>query len=458
MGFYRIFPSTDTWITNQTIDGTSASRATGSNFGASPGMSIFARKGEINSGSIELARSLVNFSISELSGKIFIERTIPSSSITYTLKMFNLQHDTTVPTSYDLFVYPLSRSFDEGSGMDEDDFEDPGYANWLSASSTTSWTVTGSDYISSLSASQHFDRGSEDLDVDITSIVNAWLTGGLQQSGIVVKLGNTEESNVENYYIKKFHSRESKFVDKLPYIEARWSDVLKDNRGNFAYNVENKLFIYNFVRGELTAVTEPVTVKIQDHLLNASASFTGTYAAYQISPGILTASVTISNTASFSASFYDIWSSGSRVYLTGTFKPLSLTASNVDIYDEFTVDVSNLKRVYSADEEARLKVVVRKRDYKTHMGVVATSSLNIAKEYIEKMYYSIEDNETGQVVVAYGTGSVPYTQLSYNNDGNYFDILMKSFVPGFAYRVKFLIDINNKDKKIIDNDFIFKVV
>lgn len=460
MSFYRIYSTKDTWITNKSIDGTAGNLATGSNHGASPVLNVFAAKAEIQSGSIELARSLVQFDITELSGKIFLDRVIPSSSVSYILKMFDMKHGDTIPTSYDLFAFPLSRSWDEGVGIDDDDFQDSGYANWMSASSTAVWTNTGSDFLASGygSASQHFDLGQEDVEMDVTSVVNAWLTGGLTSNGFVLKLGSTEESNAVDYYVKRFHGRETKYVDKIPYIEARWNDVLKDNRGNFGYNVENKLVMYNFIRGELTVVQEPVTVRVQDHLLGVSASFTQSYQTYQIASGVLTASIFISNTASFSASFYDIWFSGSRVYLTGTFKPLALSASSVNQYDEFTIDVTNLKRVYAVNEEARLKVNVRKRDYKTHRGTVATASLNTEREYIEKMYYSVLNDETGETVVPFGTGTIPYTQLSYDGNGNYFNIWMKNFVPGFKYRLKFLIDINQYDKKIIEEDFVFKVV
>lgn len=450
MPFYNVYPLKDTFITNLNVNGT---RVTGSNVGASPGLSVFAQKDD----GLEVARTLLQFNMTELSGKIYSERSIPSSSVSYILKMFDLKHGETVPTSFDLNVHPLSRSFDEGNGIDEDNFLDIGYANWADATSVASWTSTGSDYIAGMSSSQHFDQGSEDLEMDVTSIVRAWMTGGLAQNGLVLKLGDTEENNAVNYFIKKFHSRESKFVDKLPYIQARWNDAFKDNRGNFGFGVENKLAMYNFIRGDLVSVNGPVTVRIQDHILSQSASYTQTFPAYQIADGILTASVFIDNTASFSCSFYDIWYSGSRVYLTSSFKPLALTASKVDTYNEFVLDVTNLKRTYSPDEETRLKVHARKRNYKTHIGVVATASLARDTEYVEKMYYSIENDETGEVVVPFGTGSVAYTQLSYNYDGNYFDMYMKSLVRGFVYRIKFLID-NNKDKKIIDSDFLFKIV
>lgn len=460
MGFYRIFPTKDSWITNQSIDGTSANLATGSNHGKDPALEVFALKGNISSGSVELARSLVQFNVTELSGKIYGDRTIPSSSVSYILKMFDMPHEDRVPSSCDLFIYPLSRSWDEGTGLDDENFTDAGCVNWLSASSTTAWTTSGSDFLTHVSASQHLDSGQEDIEVDVTTIVNEWLTGSMsnRRNGVVVKLGSTEETNGSDYYIKLLHGQESKFVDKIPYIEARWNDVLKDNRNNFGFNVANRLYMYNFVRGELTNAQEPVTLRIQDHLLGVSASYSQSFATQQISSGVFSASVVIVNTASFSSSFYDIWFSGATVYMTGTFKPMALTASSVDQYNEFTVNIVNLKRVYSVDEEARLKVNVRKRDYKTHRGTISTSSLGVSREYIEKMYYSVINNETGEVVIPYGTGSVPYTQLSYDGEGNYFNISMKSFVPGFMYKFKFLIDINQYDKKIAEEDFIFKVV
>ena len=212
MGFFRIFPSKDNWLTDaHPADNTSSTIGTGSNHGRSPSLNVFARKADINTSSIELARSLVQFDITELSGKVFDEGLIPTSSISYKFKMFNMLHADTVPESYDLFVFPVSQSWDEGSGIDDDNFRDFGFANWLSASSTTAWTITGSDFLATGfgSGSQRFDRLDEglDLEVDITEVVGNWLSssagnGGLTNNGLVVKLGGSEETNAINYYRK----------------------------------------------------------------------------------------------------------------------------------------------------------------------------------------------------------------------------------------------------------------
>lgn len=459
MGLYRIFPTKDNWITTKQVN-TAANVMSGSNHGKDPALAVFAVKEEFTSGVNQLARILIQFPITELSGKIFDEKIIPSSSVSYYLKMFDMKHGTTIPTSYNLFAFPLSRSWDEGNGIDSSTYLDAGWSNWVDATSTTSWSVTGSDYLATGygSGSQHFDRGNEDFEVNVTSIVSAWLTGNLVNNGLVIKLGDAEETNSTDYYTKLFHGFESKFIDKLPYLEARWSSVLKDNRNNFAFNQQNKLYLYNFVRGELVNLQEPLTVNVVDTVLTGTVRYSNTFPATFVETGIYSADIYISNSASFSGTLYDIWFSGSSVHMTGVFTPLLLTGSSADQYSEFVCKVDNLKQIYSVEEEARMKVNVRKKDYRTHVGSYKSSSLAMEREYIEKMYYSISNNETGEVVIPFGTGTLPYTQLSYDANGNYLNLFMNSFVPGFVYRIKFLIDINKYDKKIIDDNFIFKVV
>lgn len=454
MGFYRIFPNKDNSISSKLVNGSINGE---SNRGSDPVLSVFSRKSYDVS---EFGRILISFPLTELSGKMFLEKTIPSSSVEYKLKLHNMLHDDTVPTSYELFVYPISSSWDEGNGSGLDNL-DTGYSNWFSASSTALWSVTGSSFITSMSAAQHFDRGSEDFEADITPIVNAWLTGNLANYGLVVKLGSTEENNELDYYIKNFHGRETKFIEKMPYIEARWSSVLKDNRNNFAYNQNNNLYLYNFVRGELTNLTEPIYVRIQDHLSGGFTRYSGTFTASFVETGIYSASISIVNTASFSGTFFDIWHSGAQSYMTGVFKPKTLTGSSVDQYSEFDVSIDGFKQTYSVSEEARLKVSVRKKNYRTHVGVLKSASFEIDREYMENMYYSIESDDTGEVLVPFGTGSSnPYTKLSYDANGNYFNLFFNSFIPGFTYRIKFLIDNNKYDKRVYgdNSEFVFKVI
>jgi len=144
--------------------------------------------------------------------------------------------------------------------------------------------------------------------------------------------------------------------------------------------------------------------------------------------------------------------------MTGNFKPVFLSGSEVDPYEEYTMDVLNLKGEYSANEQARMKVGVRKKNLKkSHIRIVHTASTDVDKEYMDEMYYSVINDETGEVVIPFGTGSVDYTRLSYNGEGNYFDMFMNGYIPGFVYRLKFLI-VSNKEKTVLDEGWKFKVV
>lgn len=477
MGFYRLPLVKDTTILNVSTDMTDGHRASGSNLGSSPTLQVFALKDRLFTGSVELARTLLQFDVTDLSRSIYVDKTIPSSSVTYTLKCPNFIHGETIPTSFELYIYPLSRSWTEGTGSDSSLWRDYGWTNWLSSSSTQTWTLTGSDFLQNNygSGSQLFDRGMEDLEVNITQIVNNWLTssigqaGGLPDSGLVIKLGGAEETNGTNYYVKMFHSRESKFIDKIPYLEARFdTDVLRDNRSNFYYNQNNKLFFYNFARGQLTSSGSPVLVQIKDHLINQSASWNTIHTASEISTGIYSASIYVNGfTSSFSSSWYDIWCSGSflgltasaasSVFMTGTFFPIFNSGTMFDPYEDFDISV-DMKSEYQTDERDRIKVSVRKKNLKkSHIRIVATGSINVDRLFIEKMFYGIVNAHTNQVVVSLGTGSVEFTRLSYNSEGNYFDLPFNFGVPGFIYKFIFQI-YDNKSRKTYDENWLFKIV
>ena len=307
-------------------------------------------------------------------------------------------------------------------------------------------------------SSQHFDQGHEDLELDVTEFVNAWLSGTVDPNGFLLKFGNVEEENEVDYYRKVFYSHETQTVEKIPYLEARWDDVRKDNRGNFAVNQQNALYYYNFVRGQLVdAPVSSVQVRVQDNWLAISASFSGVFSASRVDEGVYVAPVYVAPTAPFSASWIDVWTDASgSLLMTGSFAPLALTGAGGDTYHEFVVS-PEMKRQYYSDEIAHIRVPVRAKYYADHVAI-HTASIGRQIEYMERMFYSVVNNESNEVIIPFLTGSIPATQLSYDAAGNYFNLWMNSFVPGFTYRLLFLLYYNKFERDIIDNKFIFKVI
>ena len=138
---------------------------------------------------MEQSRVLVSFAID----KIHEDRQsgiIPASgSVKFKIKMFNAEHNQTVPEKINMTAIPLSKDWSEGSGLDMESYLDIGASSWHSASSTVAWTNAGGDFLSSdyiasapvaLEYTQFLETGLEDIDIDVTNIVEQML---LNQAG-----------------------------------------------------------------------------------------------------------------------------------------------------------------------------------------------------------------------------------------------------------------------------------
>jgi hypothetical protein len=117
--------------------------------------------------------------------------------------------------------------------------------------------------------------------------------------------------------------------------------------------------------------------------------------------------------------------------------------------------VINLKNQYDQSEVVKLKLFARPKDY--NPAVVTTASLGPTGIAFDKAYYRITNDRTDAIVVPFGTGSVEYTKLSYDANGNYFKFHMANLPAGNVYRVVFLFDVGGQ-KHFVDEGFKFRVV
>lgn len=274
---YLIFTaSKDTYITNKIID--SSFRATDANVGQAGTIDIFKLYDEYNlvgdTGSIELSRGLVKFDldpIKQLTGSII---DINDSSFRVLMKMSNLIGGTAVPSDFNLEVAPLSRSFDEGSGRDLASFADLDVANFVTSSvsggSAVTWHVTGAnaggllgssdiDFITSgtidgtlttLTASQNFLKGTEDLLVDVTTIISATLDGKIPDYGFRIAFKPSEETDQKSRFVKRFASTNSANPLKKPSLSFIFNDSITDTNTDFVFDITGSQYLNNFVRGD----------------------------------------------------------------------------------------------------------------------------------------------------------------------------------------------------------------
>ena len=291
-------------------------RGTGANMGRADILETFSIYGRQTTSSQELSRILIRFPV----GDIITDRTnedIPASgSVSFYLRMYSAEHSKTVPRDYTLTVLAVSQSWQEGVGLDLEGYKDltAGHvgSNWMSASKTTYWTdindtllAGGSYHTGGTNAdvdteihtfTQTFSTGLEDLELDITPLVEQWIAGTYSNYGVGIHLSasyeayesgsadtvtsrvpgqlaldadDTTQSVIYNpsgsttsYYTKRFFARGTEYFFKKPSIEARWNSSIGDDRGNFFFSSSlasaaknlNTIYFYNYIDGQLSDI------------------------------------------------------------------------------------------------------------------------------------------------------------------------------------------------------------
>ena len=461
-------------------------RGTGSNMGASDVLEVFSIYGQAQqpSSSVngagsgqtsELARILVQFPIADITADRNNGDIPVSGNVEFYLKMYNAKHGQTTPRNMTLNVVPVSASWEEGFGLDMEDYKDltrdEEGSNWTRSSADTSWQRPGGDYHTG--SSDHgdvdtdrtkrvgFTKGTEDLELDITDTVEEWIDGTISNYGLGVYLTGTQESyfssstgadtgsvlhnptgSTRSYYTKRFFARGSEFFFKRPTIEARWDSSKKDHRGSFHFSSSlvsgeenlNTIYFYNYFRGRLRNVPgidgkgDQIYVRIysganepegealdlvQSEFVNGTV-VTGGYEDV----GIYTASFALTASLTPLTKMYDVWFSGSEngvTLHTGTINPVLHGAKEYNPQPTYVNNITNLKPVYDKVEAPRFRVFAREKDWCPSIYTKATQASE--SESIEDAYYRVYRVVDELEVIPYGTGSV--SPLSTGNPKSY---------------------------------------
>ena len=361
-----------------------------------------------------------------------------------------------------------------GTIGDKTNAQDSGMGSFVVNSFTGGANVEGGSYVENNEYifTQSFDSGFEDLEVDVSHLVEDWIKGpassGLSNFGFGVRLTGSDETNTDSYYTKKFFARGSEFFHLRPVLEARWDNSKKDNRGDFflssslvsgADNLMN-LYLYNVVKGELkdipglgenngvqvlnvniySGTTGPVGDKLtlpiggnvvtnNDFNITASHVETGIY------------SCSFAYTSSAITTIYDVWSSASIQYHTGSAVSVkTFNSKNYNFDQAYVSKITNLRTEYSTQETARFRLFIRSKNYSPNIYTVA--SREIENDIVDNVYYEVKRSSDGLSVIEYGTGSLNHTRLSYDVSGSYFDLDIGMLEADNSYQIKFVYLIN----------------
>lgn len=444
MGIRWFTASKDTTITNA-YRSSLKSRATGSNMGASDVLESFCLYGQVYGADNELSRILVDFPISEISNNISAGK-IPSTARFY-FKLTNVEHSENLPIQFTMKVRPISRNWEEGVGLDMEEYLDLGKSNWLSASTSTAWTTAGGDFLSTFNQTAYFDKGTEDLELDVTDWVNDRIAGNVGTSGygLGIMMNSPEESALSSSYTKMFSARTSEYFFSRPRLEARWDSSVKDDRplcyisssmASASDNL-NTIYLYNVQRGQLANLPGVGTGAIYIQLKNVSGSNVATQPNTPITGGwVSTGMYTATFAYSGSGRVYDVWYNGSTVFHTGTILMKEPGRYGYSKDDSFAITTVEGKRSYTNKEQARFRFFINKKNNLQNV----YSVVNTTNEHfpIKDTFYSITRLADNLTVVPYGTGSTNHTKLSYNTSGSYFDFDMSMLEAGYSYDIRLM--------------------
>ena len=505
---YRILSaSKDTYITNKIING--SFRATDANVGQAGTLDLFKLYNENSlTGSteqIELTRILIQFDLNKIEnmqnqGQIDIN----DSSFKCLLKLHDVYGGQTTPKNFDVILFPLAKSFDEGSGFDISAFRDLDAVNFVTSSFTSglpvvwnkpgamasgslgdssidvivSGTLSGPEGTSKISLSpiQNFVTGEEDLILDVTKIVSGTITNQIPDKGFLIGLSGSYEKNKKSYFVKRFASRNSSNTAIRPKLIVKYDDSLHDSHEDFTFDLTSSLYLNNFQQGVAKnivsglAATELTGQNVMI-LKIESGSFKKTYNVSQAQRGInrltgvYSASFAVSSfetalrnhiLASGSITFNETWSSADE---TITFLSSSIEIKNNqrtafnNFHQNLLVSVTNLNDSYNVGDVIKVRVFSEDRD----RDIVFKKLPREKKSQIyKKMFYRVRDFQTKETIIDFDTVGNS-TRLSTDSNGMYFEFFVDSLPRGRTYVFDFLVKKAGFDTIVTDAASKFRV-
>lgn len=247
---------------------------------------------ELNTGLL-VSRILIHFNVDELV-KSVNEDGVKTEDLKHILKMTNCGGINLPPSSefisggctdkkrassFDVIAFKLPFEWDEGRGFDyyADQVKESHRiisvdgSNWYQAKNGLEWDEYGvyfnktlhnefqNKYLkgdsSIIIGVQHFDSGTENLEIDITSYVNDILLKKNENYGIGLAFSPIfEKETIENRFISFFTNHTNTFF--LPYLETINNNSILDNRGNFHLGCKNRLYFFASDNGTMTNLDE----------------------------------------------------------------------------------------------------------------------------------------------------------------------------------------------------------
>jgi hypothetical protein len=180
----------------------------------------------------DIARTLIKFDVANMG--------IPSGSIVY-LNLKSSQAEE-IPLEYTIHANAVSQSWSMGTGTKFDNITSDG-VSWKYRNGVDTWqdnvtagtavftpgttgsaNAEGGTWYTASQASQSYNYEDADIRINVTGIVNRWLSGSIPNNGFIIHHGLENEENTLDYGVLKFFSKETNTIYE-PKLEVVWNDT-----------------------------------------------------------------------------------------------------------------------------------------------------------------------------------------------------------------------------------------
>jgi hypothetical protein len=225
----------------------------------------------------DVSRALLKFDLN------FLSESISNGNVSIdTIKLLLRETESQeIPLRYSILAHPISGSWEMGNGTRFDKISTTGVTwryregdsrvDWLSnglavGSDSNPNDGTGGTWYTLVSSSQNFDYQSADLNIDVTDIVNTWLSGTLPNEGFIIKYPNqlegfavegSDDVDTNDYGQLKFFGKETNTIYQ-PKLVVGWDDQIFNTGSLQAIDLES---------GEVVVRVKPLT---KEYKLNSN--------------------------------------------------------------------------------------------------------------------------------------------------------------------------------------------
>lgn len=336
--------------------------------------------------------------------------------------------------SFDLLAFKVNQYWDNGIGYDYDvcDIVDGDCAysnspsNWIEAQTGVVWAQGTGVYSGSPASitvsTQHFDKGNENIEMDITDYVNGVLTGDTNYGlGIAYARGFEQMTNGTLQYVGFFTNNTQTFYE--PFIETIYDNHITDDRNNFILDKPNKLYLYVNVNGNPINLDTKPSVTI------------GTYSAYtpsqvnHISKGVYSIDLLVDSASAIPNTLWeDTWSG---IIINGVARPdISLDFVIKDSLDYYNLGSNDMlpKKVAVSIGGLQNKEKIKRGDIRK---VIVSARIPYTVEqtqYIDKLKYRLYVSEGSAELTV-----IDMQPVEMANNYYYFLLDTASLIPNTYY-------------------------